>query len=173
MTRTAHLLSVVTILTLVAAPAVAAPAGDARATAGSRIPRYPLWLAKLLAHVGVPGAQALAGFQALTYDPCKAANWLLDAARQHHPFGEYQLIGYYYLVNKEKPDAANLEKFFFWNMHFQTHFPEDGDLTQNLIDMLGFNPAPAAVLLERFKAWDPEKEPPLEPASCPSRKYAS
>lgn len=141
-------------------------------TAGSTFPRYPLWLAKLLAPLGVAGAQALAGYQALAYDPCKGANWLLDAARQHHPFGEWQLIGYYFRVDEEKHDSVNFEKIFLWHMHVQTHFPEDDDLTQAVIDMLKFTPDQASAMLERFETWNPEKEPPFEPASCPSNRFA-
>ena len=174
MKRVAWLLSFLLITsTMVAATAPAASQGEAQRRAGGKFPRYPLWLARLLAPLGVAGAQALAGFQAFAYDPCKGGNWLLSAAQQHHPFGEWQLIGYYLMRNEEEYKFENLEKIFLWHLHYQTHFPNDGDLSHTVaLDILKLTIEQESAIREKFKTWTPADERPFEPASCPSDKYA-
>ncbi len=156
------------------APAFA-QATDAQKGAARAFPKYPLWLARLLAPLGVAGAQALAGYQALGHDQCKAFNWLLGAAQRHVLFAEWNIKGYYYFENEyfeneEGNKAGNAEKEFLWHLHWLTHFPNDKDDSHVVASMLKLSAEQQAALRERFKTWSPADEHPLEPASCPSGK---
>lgn len=160
------------LLVTSAAPPVHAAGLDAQGIASGSYPKYPLWLARILARFGVADAQALAGFQALTYDPCKGFNWPLASAQQHQLFGEWQLIGYYFLENDLEPKSDNYEKIFLWLLHWRTHFPGEEDRSFFMQrDLLKLPPERERAVRETFKTWTPADEKPMEPASCLSDKF--
>jgi len=172
---TAHLLSLLLIVntTLIEVDSAFAQATSAQREAAHTFPRYPLWLARLLAPFGIAGAQALAGYQSLGHDQCKAFNWLLGAAQQHHPFAEWHMRAYYFLESEWFNRPENKEKQFLWHLHWLTHFPDDKDDSQMVASViLKLSPEQEAAFREQFKTWTPADERPLEPASCPSDKSA-
>jgi len=129
------------------------------------------WLASILAPFGVADAQACVGLHTLSHDACKGANLLQRAAQQHHAFAEVFMMGYYDDTGKRDSDEARLEKALLWHLHFMTHFPDDKDISREIVGMLKLTPEQERAAREKFKTWNPQKEPPVEPASCPGTVY--
>jgi hypothetical protein len=150
-----------------------AQGSSAQREAAQTWPKHPLWLAYLLAPLGVRGAQAVAGFHALGRDPCRGFNWLLSAAQQHQLFAEWHIRAYYYSDNEQSYKVENAEKEFLWHLHWLTHFPDDKD-DSHMVAATGLKLSleQENAVRERFKTWAPADERPLEPASCPSARSA-
>jgi hypothetical protein len=130
--------------------------------------KYPWLLARyVLAPLGVAEAQAMTGMGVITKDPCRGANWLLAAAKQHHIFAEMQLSGYYLITSEGGRDQERLKKKFLWWLHFESHFPDEPNESREVAAWLKLTPEQEQEVREKFKTWKPEDEPPIEPASCP------
>ncbi|MBY0511603.1 MAG: hypothetical protein K2P94_15815 [Rhodospirillaceae bacterium] len=134
--------------------------------------KYPVWLAHILAPLGVAEAQALMGMGYVHEDPCKGANWLQAAAKQHHTFAEMQLLGYYHVTGMRDSNRERFKKAFLWWLHFETHFPDEKDESQAIVDMLKLTPEEENSVRELFKTWKPGGESPVEPASCPGTPFS-
>lgn len=135
-------------------------------TAAQWSPIAPLWLAQIFAPFGVADAQARVGYEALANDPCKGANFLQSAAKQHHLFAEINMMDYYRAAGRQDNGQEQLQKALLWHLHFMTHFPDEEDVSHEIVEMLKLEPEQESAARERFKTWDPEKESPIVPASC-------